>query len=381
LKKISVDEDICKMHHYSQGRPTTQGHKGIPEGQFEEEQGLKGFFGPVSHLIKKSPSTKWIDIEGELKPRMYDLVKLPENQNQKRQRLFFNHHLSVFWEWHRPQTQLEMESYRNADGDLVYFCHKGQGQLWSEYGVIDYRRGHYLIVPKCLTHFFRAEEPSNFFVVENRTSHYEEPDRGLVGRHALYDTQALAKPNLDRMHELQRQTGVKVLSTVVKHGDQTTRFKYAEDIFDVVGWKGDLYPFALHVDDMMPLMSHRAHLPPSAHTTFVAREFVICTFLPRPLEEDADALKVPFYHQNIDYDEILFYHDGDFFSRDNLHAGMLSFHPAGFPHGPHPKAIQKAKQKTHTDEYAVMLDSRWPLQIDVSLKGIELPEYWKSWMK
>ena len=109
--------------------------------------------------------------------------------------------------------------------------------------------------------------------------------------------------------------------------------------------------------------------------------FVVCTFLPRPLEKDKDALKVPFYHQNIDYDEVLFYHDGDFFSRDNLHAGMLSFHPAGFAHGPHPKAVQTVEGKTETEEYAVMVDTRWPLKRDAFLEKIEVQEYWKSWSK
>jgi len=367
------------MHHYNQGRSTKQGHKGIPEGHFEEEQGLKGFFGPVSHLIKKSTSTKWVEIDGPLKPRLFDLVRCPKSNG--RQRLFFNNHLSVYLQWLTPFSGQKADSYRNADGDLLYFCHQGQGEVWTEYGLFPYRRGHYIVMPKCLTHFFKVEQETCFFVIENKGSHYEEPDRGLVGRHAIYDTNALCKPDLSALQDAQKKTGIQVLSTQVKHLDQITTFKYAEDIFDVVGWKGDLYPYTLHVDDMMPLMSHRAHLPPSAHTTFVARDFVICTFLPRPLEEDADALRVPFYHQNIDYDEILFYHDGDFFSRDNLHAGMLSFHPAGFPHGPHPKAIEKVKKKTHTDEYAVMLDSRWPLMRDPILDTVEVQDYWKSWMK
>jgi homogentisate 1,2-dioxygenase len=170
-----------------------------------------------------------------------------------------------------------------------------------------------------------------------------------------------------------------VREIIVKHTDEFTHIRYDANIFDVQGWKGDLFPFTLHMDHIMPIMSHRVHLPPSVHTTFVARGFVICSFLPRPLEEDKDALRVPFYHQNIDYDEVLFYHAGDFFSRQNLHAGMMSFHPAGFPHGPHPKAMEKVKAKTHTDEYAVMIDSRWPLNRDVSLDHVEVHDYWKSW--
>jgi homogentisate 1,2-dioxygenase len=367
------------MYQYRQGKPTKQGHKGIPEGHFEEEQGLKGFFGPVSHLIKKSPSTKWVEIDGPLKPRLFDLVKCPELTG--RQRLFYNQHITVAWQWIPEFEGTDAASQRNADGDLLYFCHEGEGQVWTEYGLLNYRRGHYIVVPKCLTHFIRPAKASKFLVIENLTSHYEEPTRGIVGRHAIYDPNAIEKPDLEALQKEQKSSGIKVLSTLVTHAREITTFRYAEDIFDVVGWKGDLYPFMLHVDDMMPLMSHRAHLPPSAHTTFVARDFVVCTFLPRPLEEDSDALRVPFYHQNIDYDEILFYHDGDFFSRDNLHAGMLSFHPAGFPHGPHPKAIDKVKKKTRTDEYAVMIDSRFPLLRDTSLDELEVRDYWKSWMK
>ena len=203
----------------------------------------------------------------------------------------------------------------------------------------------------------------------------------MVGRNAFYDTQAMQKPDLAALEATLKSSGAEIVKVNVKHNNEHTTFTYGEEIFDVVGWKGDLFPFVLHVDDMMPLMSHRAHLPPSAHTTFVAKDFVICTFLPRPLEEDEDALKVPFYHQNIDYDEILFYHDGDFFSRDNLHAGMLSFHPAGFAHGPHPKAVKGVGNKTRTDEYAVMVDSRWPLKRDEFLGSVEVQEYWKSWSK
>ena len=131
---------------------------------------------------------------------------------------------------------------------------------------------------------------------------------------------------------------------------------------------------------MMPLVSPPVHLPPSAHTTFAANGFVVCTFVPRPLETDSDALKVPFYHQNIDYDEVLFYHDGNFFSRDNLHAGMITLHPAGFPHGPHPKAVKSVQTKTHTDEVAVMIDSWQTLNVEPSMENVELKNYWASWI-
>lgn len=366
------------MHHFRQGRFTRQAHKGIPEGAFEEEQGLKGFFGPVSHLIKPQPSTRWESIEGPLRPHMYDLVGL-KPQYGHWQKLLFNQQVAMHLYDEPVATSNEFISYRNADADTLFFVHEGEGLLFSEYGLLDYKKGMYLVVPKCLTYALRPKKASRFLVIENKSSHFEEPDRGLVGRHAIYDPEALVKPDLDALHALKLREELQSLKIEVKHRDQKTVFSYRECIYDTLGWKGDLYPFSLDTDHMMPLMSHRAHLPPSAHTTFVARDFVVCTFLPRPLEQDADALKVPFYHQNIDYDEVLFYHDGDFFSRDNLHAGMMSWHPAGFPHGPHPKAVKSVQSKKETSEYAVMVDTRWPLVADESLLSVELNQYWESW--
>lgn len=369
------------MHHYSQGKSTKQAHKGIPEGQFEEEQGLKGFFGPVSHLIRKRPSTRWTKIEGELRPRLFDLVKV-EFKDAAWVRLFFNAHMTVNLQLIKPTpNEKERTAFRNSDGDTIYFCHRGSGRMLSDYGELFFKKGSYMVVPKSLTHAFVVDEDTQFFIIENRTSHYEEPNRGMVGRNAFYDANAITKPALESQSSWLMESGFTFTKVQIKHADAMTMFTYDAEIFDVTGWKGDLFPFSLHVDDLMPLMSHRAHLPPSAHSTFVAKDFVVCTFLPRPLEEDADALKVPFYHQNIDYDEILFYHDGDFFSRDNLHAGMLSYHPAGFAHGPHPRAVEKVKAKTRTDEYAVMIDSRWPLLRDQNLDSVEFKDYWKSWMK
>jgi homogentisate 1,2-dioxygenase len=366
------------MFQYRQGRPTRHSHKGIPESQFEEEQGHLGFFGPVSHLIKTKPSTRWIDIEGPLRPHMFDLVQLRKSPTT--QRLLFNSEVTLSMTFVDAVSGATPSAARNVDGDLLFFCHKGHGHIFSEYGLLTYRPGHYILIPKSLTYAIVPSEPSQFFTVENRKSHFQQPERGILGRHGLYDQNAIGVPNLDELHDLLKKRHLDFRQVEVKRLDETTRFKYETCIFaDVVGWKGDLFPTTLHVDDFMPVMSHRAHLPPSIHSTFVARDFIVCTFLPRPLESDADALKVPFFHQNIDYDEVIFYHDGDFFSRDNLHAGMMSFHPAGFPHGPHPKAFKSAGNKTHTNEYAVMVDSRWPLQMDPAVEAVELKQYWQSW--
>lgn len=368
------------MHQYFQGKHTKQAHKGIPDGFFEEEQGRKGFFGPVSHLIKPQPSTRWTEIEGPLKPRMFDLVKLQSTPEVWR-RLLFNSDVAISFFETQPTPSPQLSSFRNADADTLYFCHQGSGRLLTEYGLLHFSKGGYVLIPKCVTHAFLCHEKSSFLVIESWTGAFREPDRGMVGRNAFYDPTAFGKPNLDQLHDLKKNQGISSCEVKVKRDHTMTTFRYSQCIYDTVGWKGDFFPLTLHADDLMPMVSARVHLPPSAHTTFVAPGFVVCTFLPRPLESDADALRVPFYHQNIDYDEVLFYHDGNFFSRDNLHAGMMSFHPAGFPHGPHPQALKNISGKTHTDEFAVMIDSWKNLNIENQFLSVEVQDYWKSWMK
>ncbi len=380
LSVINKNEDIYNMHQYSQGKNTTQGHKGIPQGHFEEEQGRGGFFGPVSHLIKPAPSTRWNLIEGNLKPHLYDLVELKKPSNHW-QRMFYNNDVGLYMTSIPAKVEGEtLRAFRNADGDTLYFTHKGEGTILTEYGLLHYNPGQYIMMPKCCTHTVVAKSDTEFLVIESKSSSYREPDRGMVGKNAFYDPAAFGKPSLEELHAFKKAENIDVTQVQAKRGYHMTRFEYDTCIYDTVSWKGDFFPFTLHIKDMMPMLSARVHLPPSAHTTFVANGFVVCTFLPRPLESDPDALKVPFYHQNIDYDEVLFYHEGNFFSRDNLHAGMLSMHPAGFPHGPHPKAVKNAGTKTHTDEVAVMIDTRQNLEIDSSLDDVELKDYWKSWM-
>ncbi|MCZ0933402.1 MAG: homogentisate 1,2-dioxygenase [Oligoflexia bacterium] len=351
-----------------------QPHKNIPKDHFEEEQGQRGFYGPVSYLIKEKPSTRWSHIEGDLKPRMFNLAKLQQKECWKK--LLYNDFLNIsFYQLEKTPNS----AFASANGDVLFFCHKGKGLVLTEYGLLDYQAGQYIVIPKCLTHFFKPEEPSSFFVVESLKGHFREPDRGLLGRNALYDSSALVQPDLERLKTYLKENSLEVKKIIIFHQNQSTQFSYEECIFDVVEWQGDLFPFTLDMKDIMPVTSHRAHLPPSIHSTFLTDHFIVCSFLPRPLEQDETALKVPFYHQNTDYDEVIFYHKGDFFSRDNLDKGMMSLHPAGFPHGPHPKAIKAVTGKTHTNEYALMLDSKQPLKRSPEISSLEIADYWQSW--
>ncbi|MGH8495747.1 MAG: homogentisate 1,2-dioxygenase domain-containing protein, partial [Gammaproteobacteria bacterium] len=201
----------------------------------------------------------------------------------------------------------------------------------------------------------------------------------MVGPHAIFDEAMLDVPKIDAAFEAQ-QTDDEWRIEVKRRGEITS-ITYPYNPLDAVGWHGTLLPVRINWRDLRPLMSHRYHLPPSAHTTFLAGRFVICTFVPRPFESDEGALKVPFFHNNDDFDEVIFYHRGEFFSRDNIHPGMITLHPCGFTHGPHPKALKNMLRQSApgTNEVAVMMDSRDALEIGDSAGAIEWTGYVDSW--
>jgi homogentisate 1,2-dioxygenase len=194
----------------------------------------------------------------------------------------------------------------------------------------------------------------------------------------------LDTPHIDDAFKAQQDERSWKVSVKRRHALSTVTFPF--NPLDAIGWHGDLSVVRINWRDIRPVMSHRAHLPPSAHTTFVAGRFVVCTFVPRPLESDPEALRLPFFHNNDDFDEVIFYHKGSFFSRDNIHPGMMTVHPSGFTHGPHPKAFDAATKKTvqsggkaETDEVAVMIDTRDAIDIAAMPQGVEFEGYVKSW--
>jgi homogentisate 1,2-dioxygenase len=226
-------------------------------------------------------------------------------------------------------------------------------------------------------------EPSiatTMLLIEATEGSYQLPEKGILGPHAIFDPAILDTPKMD--HDFRNQQIDVETVVVVKRRGRLSTITYPFNPLDAVGWHGELVPVRVNWRDIRPLMSHRYHLPPSAHTTFVGKNFVVCTFCPRPIESDPGALKVPFFHSNDDYDEIIFYHRGQFFSRDNIKPGMATLHPCGFTHGPHPKAFQigATHARKETDEVAVMIDTRFPVDAAPLPAGIELEEYVSSWM-
>lgn len=357
-----------------------QAHAGIPEGTYEEELGREGFFGPASHLYHKNPPTGWSRIEGGLIPRAFYLDKFVPQGGSEYKVLLHNQQVEIAgWRLSKSMDTL----FRPVFGDSLLFVHTGKGHILSEFGRLDITEGDYVVIPRGTTYQVHVDEPLFFLVVDNNEGRFMLPDKGLLGHHALFDAGVLdiaqipeggthSKPNKNGEWEVHVATGGGAISKVF----------YPFDPIDLAGWKGDVFMYKLNWRDFRPIASHRFHVPPSAHTTFVGNGFVVCTFAPRHIEESPDALKVPFYHRNIDYDEVLFYHAGNFFSRDHVEPAMVTWHPRGLHHGPHPKALatQHERAGQMTNEVAVMIDTRHPLiPADKIAKEAEWLGYKDSW--
>ncbi len=364
-----------------EGNASRQAHCDLPQNTYERECGKEGFFGPASHMYHKHPPTGWIKWEGELRPRAIDTNKIAITGQTPwdASLLLYNEQLKMrMWRTHTHMDHL----VRNGDGDEVLFIHQGSGHLYCDYGHLTFRDGDYIVLPRATSWRIEVNEPVAMLMIEATNSGYQMAERGLVGQHAIYDPAMLEYARIDEPF-LAQQNSHQQWQVKLKSRQRLNTITYPFNPLDAQGWKGNLTAFKLNWRDIRPLMSHRYHLPPSAHTTFVANGFVICTFVPRPIESDPQALKVPFFHNNDDYDEVLFYHKGNFFSRDNIEAGMITHHPCGFSHGPHPKALKASTEqpKTQTDEVAVMIDARFPLDVAELPQGAENKDYVHSWQQ
>jgi len=354
------------------GRTSRQAHADLPPGTVEEEHGREGFSGAASHLYRLHPPTAWTEIDGPLRPHALDANLVAARDLPVS--LLANDDVVISW-WSFPSGTPE-GFVRDADGDVLHLVHDGTGRLETEYGPLDYAAGDYLLVPRGTTHRFVAATPTRLLRVLACEGSITLPDRGLLGRHAQFDPAILDVPEPEAVDE-RGEFAVRVL----RSGAVTT-VVYPHHPFDVVGWKGDLAPLRLHIADFRPVVSPRYHLPPSAHTTWVGTNFVVATFAPRPLEDDPAVLRVPFYHRNIDYDEVIFYHRGEFFSRAGITEGMLTFHPAGIHHGPQPAAVERSAARGpggFADEVAVNIDARRPLHLTAAGEQCSVAGYDRSW--
>lgn len=279
-----------------------------------------------------------------------------------------------------PKKSLRDYFYKNADCDEVLFVHRGKGTLRTFVGNIPFAYGDYLVIPRGMIYQIDFETDDNrLLVVESHRPIYT-PRRyrnwfGQLLEHSPFCERDIRPPSDLETHDELGDFLVKVKKEHMLH-----QYVYASHPFDVVGWDGFNFPYAFSIHDFEPITG-RVHQPPPVHQTFETDAFVICSFVPRLYDYHPEAIPAPYNHSNIDSDEVLYYVDGDFMSRNNIEKGQITLHPAGIPHGPHPGAYERSIGKKDTEELAVMIDTFKPLQITKQALGIEDEGYWKSWIE
>ena len=269
--------------------------------------------------------------------------------------------------------------YKNTDSDEMIFIHKGSGKLRTIYGNLDFKYGDYLIIPRGIIYKIDFDtEENRLFIVESHAPIYTPKQyRNWFGQ--LLEHSPYCERDIRRPDELETHNELGDFIIKVKKKDEIFEMVYATHPFDVVGYDGYNYPYAFSIHDFEPITG-RIHLPPPVHQTFETTAFVVCSFVPRLYDYHPLSIPAPYNHSNIDSDEVLYYVDGDFMSRNDVKPGNISLHPAGIPHGPHPGAAERSIGKKETLELAVMVDTFKPLMVTEEAMKIADNDYFKSWL-
>ncbi len=276
-------------------------------------------------------------------------------------------------------TELDDRFYRNSQADEILFVHRGEGELHTEHGLIRFRQGDYLVVPRGV--MYRIEqlsEDNRFFIIESFHP-IETPKRfrnefGQLLEHAPFCERDIRRPE-HREPVIQKDP----CKLVIKRRNRFFEYELDHHPFDVVGWDGYLYPWALSIHEYMPTVG-KIHLPPPVHQVFQSAGFVVCNFVPRLFDWHKDAIPAPYFHQNVDSDEVLYYVDGDFMSRKGIEPGSITLHPGDVPHGPQPGKIEASIGKKEVYEFAVMVDTFKPLQVTQQVARVMDKKYHRSWL-
>lgn len=363
-----------------------------PDNQLYSEQlfSTEGFSNDYSLLYHIYPPTQIVKVdepmnmmpevaeEKMLKHRSFEGFKVKPEQDylESRKPILVNNDLHISLA--APKGGTADYFYKNADADEMIFVHEGSGILTTCYGELKFGYGDYLVIPRGCIYQIKFNEPANRLFIVESFSPLRYPKRYLSGfgqlmEHSPYCERDIRVPQNLQAHDEKGDFVIKTKKSGWMYG-----IHYGTHPFDVVGWDGCCYPYALSIHDFEPITG-RVHLPPPIHQTFETNAFVVCSFVPRLYDYHPLAIPAPYNHSNIDSDELLYYVDGDFMSRKHVTRGMLTLHPAGIPHGPHPGAVEKSIGAKETGELAVMVDTFRPLQLTKTAIDIENEGYIMSW--
>ena len=284
----------------------------------------------------------------------------------------------VYIELSSPKKSMTDYFYKNADADEVIFVHKGSGTLKTQLGNIDFGYGDYLVIPRGMIYqlHFDSEDNRLFIVQSFHPIYTPKRYRNWFGQ--LLEHSPFCERDIRPPHALEPIDEKGDFLIKIKKEDVLYSYVYAYHPFDVVGWDGYNYPYAFSIHEFEPITG-RVHQPPPVHQTFETSAFVICSFVPRLYDYHPLSIPAPYNHSNIDSDEVLYYVDGDFMSRNHVDKGQITLHPAGIPHGPHPGAYERSIGHKETGELAVMVDTFKPLKLTKQAMDLELRDYKTSW--
>lgn len=279
-----------------------------------------------------------------------------------------------------PQDSMTNYFYKNADADEVIFVHQGEGVLRTFLGNIEFGYGDYLVIPRGMIYQIEFKTRENRLFILDSFDPVYTPKRyrnwfGQLLEHSPFCERDLRTPQHLETHDQKGEFLIKVKKQGMLH-----QLVYASHPFDVIGWDGYNYPYAFNIKDFEPITG-RVHQPPPVHQTFETGSYVVCSFVPRIYDYHPEAIPAPYNHSNIDSDEVLYYVDGDFMSRNHVDKGFISLHPAGIPHGPHPGAMERSIGQEKTEEWAVMVDTFKPLKLTQAALDIDDSSYWSSWLE
>jgi len=354
----------------SRGRTPRQAHVDL-DGLKEDELGRHGFSGRVANLYRRNDPTAWTRIEGDV--RHWD-VALSDMQptdladpSGAPMLAFFNDDVRVSVSRRAAAMPFFV---RNADADELHFIHRGSGRFETEFGPLDYAPGDYVKLPKATTYRVVPAAADQLSLVIATVGELDFPDYGALGRHAPFDPAVIRIPEPVR-YDAPAGPEWQVRVTL---GGRTARIVYPFHPLDVDGWKGDLFPFAMNLRDFRPVMSDRLHLPPTVHCNFAAPGVQVMNFLPRPLEGEPGVERIPWYHRNADYDELVFIHGGDFLGHP-LPKGRCTLSPQGLHHGI-PEAVRErsratAKPGDRIGWELVSVDTERPLMVTAEAAALD----------
>ncbi|MGZ3862171.1 MAG: homogentisate 1,2-dioxygenase [Bacteroidia bacterium] len=304
-------------------------------------------------------------------------VKPEDDYIASRKTLFVNDDMHIGLA--APSASMEDYFFKNADSDELLFIHEGSGVCKTMYGSIDFEYGDYIVIPRGTVYQMKFETKKNRVLYIESHSPVRTPKkyRNEFGQHLEHSPFCERDFKLPHSFETHDAKGEFVI--MIKKRGLIYPYVYETHPFDLVGWDGYSYPYAISIFDFEPITG-RIHMPPPIHQMFEGRNFVICSFVPRLYDYHPQAIPAPYHHSNIDSDELLYYVDGDFMSRNNIKKGQITLHPAGVPHGPHPGAIERSIGQKETNELAVMIDPFNPVKITKEALNIEVKDYYKSWL-